>query len=41
LTLQGDKKGGKRPVAMPKLEFAAFDSDEGFGRNHGRDLMRL
>jgi hypothetical protein len=39
--MQGDKKGGKRPAAMPKLEFAAFDSDEGFGRNHGRDLMRL
>lgn len=38
---QGEKKGGKRIAAMPKLEFAAFDSDEGFGRNHGRDLMRL
>jgi hypothetical protein len=39
--MQGEKKGGKRVAALPKLEFAAFDSDEGFGSSHSRDLMRL
>lgn len=42
VSLQGEKKGGKRSHnGIPKLEFAAFDSDEGFGNGRTRDLMRL